>query len=65
MLSNVLNVLRGEWNEANRELCVAASLGSCALSSVSKLGDTLQKGPCPGAAHLFSAKCKTVLFLVL
>ena len=43
-------------------LCVAASLGSHALSSLSML---LEKDACASVAHPFSAKGQTVLFLLL
>ena len=64
-MSNALNVLESKQNEVKREGCVAVSLGTCALSFVTMLSDTLQKGLCASAGRPFSARCQTVLFLVL
>ena len=62
---NALNVLDSKQNEVKREGCVAVSLGSCALSSVTMLSDTLQKGLCASAGRSFSGRCQTILLLVL
>ena len=59
------NIFDSKQNEVKREGCVAVSLGSCALSSVTTLSDTLQKGLCASAGRPFSARCQTVLLLVL
>ena len=64
-VSNALNVLKSKQNEVKREGCVAVSLGTCPLSSVTMLSDTLQKGLCASAERHFSARCQTILFLVL
>ena len=64
-MSNALNVLESKRNEVKRGGCVAVSLGTCALSSVTMLSHTLQKGLCASAERPFSARCQTILFLVL
>ena len=64
-MSNTLNVLDSKQNKVKKERCVAVSLGSCALSSMTMLSDTLHKSWCASAGRPFSARCQTVLFLVL
>ena len=64
-MSNALNILKSKQNEVKREGCVAVSLGSFALSSMTMPSDTLQKGLCASGGRPFSAKCQTILFLVL
>ena len=60
-MSNALNVLDSKLNEVKREGCVAVSLGICALSSMTMLSDTLQKGLCASARRPFQCKVSNCL----